>query len=208
MDTLEALGTHRLLPVVVIEDAAKAARLAETLRDNGLPIVEFTLRTPAALEAIRAAAAVPDVLVGGGTVLSVGQAEQAVEAGAKFLVSPGVSVPVIRWAVQNGIPIFPGIATGTEILTAMDAGATVVKFFPAEPLGGIQMLKALAAPFTKAKFVPTGGIGAAQAPGYLEHPQVVAVGGSWMVPGDALKSGDFDRIAALTREAVAVSRGQ
>lgn len=206
MDTLEALRTHRLLPVVVIEDAAKAASLAETLRDNGLPIVEFTLRTPAALEAIRAAAAIPGVLVGAGTVISVGQAEEAVAAGAKFLVSPGVSVPVIQWAVKKEVPIFPGIATGTEIMMAMDAGATVVKFFPAEPLGGISMLKALAAPFTKAKFVPTGGIGAAQATGYLQHPQVVAVGGSWMVPGDALKAGDFNRIASLTREAVTIAR--
>lgn len=206
MEPLASLGTHRLLPVVVIEDSAKAARLAGTLRDSGLPIVEFTLRTPAALEAIRSAAAIGDVLVGAGTVLSIGQAELAVAAGAKFLVCPGASVPVIQWAVQKNVPVFPGVATGTEIMMAMDAGATVVKFFPAEPLGGISMLKALAAPFTKAKFVPTGGIGAAQATGYLQHPQVVAVGGSWMVPGDALKAGDFDRIASLTREAVAVAR--
>ena len=111
---------------------------------------------------------------------------------------------VIQWAVARDIPIFPGISTGTEIMTAMAAGAKVLKFFPAEPLGGLPMLKALAAPFVGAKFVPTGGIGAAQATAYLQHPQVVAVGGSWMVPGDALKAGDFDRIGALTREALSV----
>ena len=204
MDTIKAMETHRLLPVVVIDDADKAARLASTLAENGLPVVEFTLRTPAALDAIRAAANIPGVLVGAGTVLTVEQAEQAVDAGATFLVSPGVSVAVIEWAVRTGITIFPGVATGTEIMTAMAAGAKVVKFFPAEPLGGLPMLKALAAPFTQARFIPTGGIGAAQAAGYLQHPQVVAIGGSWMVPGDALKSGDFERIGALTREALSV----
>lgn len=204
MDTIKALESHRLLPVVVIDNADKAARLAETLAENGLPVLEFTLRTPAALDAIRAAAKIPGVMVGAGTVLTVDQAEQAVDAGATFLVSPGVSTAVIEWAVRTKVAIFPGVATGTEIMTAMAAGAEVVKFFPAEPLGGLPMLKALAAPFIRAKFIPTGGIGAAQATGYLQHPQVVAVGGSWMVPGDALKAGDFDRIGALTREALSV----
>ena len=204
METLDALAKHRLLPVVVIEDAAKAAQLSETLAVNGLPVLEFTLRTPAALEAIRAAAAVPGVLVGAGTVLNVVQAEQAVAAGAKFLVCPGVSSDTIRWAVAQGVPIFPGVATATEIMAALDAGATVLKFFPAEPLGGLPMLKALSAPFPAVNFVPTGSIGPAQATAYLQHPRVVAVGGSWMVPSDALKSGDFERIGALTREALSV----
>jgi 2-dehydro-3-deoxyphosphogluconate aldolase/(4S)-4-hydroxy-2-oxoglutarate aldolase len=204
MDILASLATHRLLPVVVIEEAAKAAKLAETLATNGLPVLEFTLRTPAALDAIRAAAGVDGVLVGAGTILNVRQAEQAVAAGAKFLVSPGISVETIKWAVAAGIPIFPGIATGTEIMMGLDAGAEVLKFFPAEPLGGLPMLKALSAPFPQVKFIPTGSIGPAQATGYLQHPKVVAVGGSWMVPADALKSGDFDRIGALTREALSV----
>jgi 2-dehydro-3-deoxyphosphogluconate aldolase/(4S)-4-hydroxy-2-oxoglutarate aldolase len=204
MDTSTALATHRILPVVVIEEAAKAAKLAETLAANGLPLLEFTLRTPAALDAIRAAASIPGVLVGAGTILNVAQAEQAVAAGSKFLVAPGVSTDTIRWAVAHGIPIYPGVSTGTEIMAALDAGADTLKFFPAEPLGGLPMLRALSAPFPMVKFVPTGGIGAAQATAYLQHPKVVAVGGSWMVPADALKAGDFDRIATLTREALSV----
>lgn len=204
MQTLDSLATHRLLPIVVIEDAAKAVGLTETLKDNGLPLVEFTLRTPAALDAIRAAAQVKGATVGAGTVLTVEQAEAAVAAGAQFLVSPGVSTEVIRWAITHGIDIYPGVSTGTEIMAAMAAGAEVLKFFPAEPLGGLPMLKALAAPFVGARFVPTGGIGASQATAYLQHPQVVAVGGSWMVPADALKAGDFERIGSLTREALSV----
>jgi 2-dehydro-3-deoxyphosphogluconate aldolase/(4S)-4-hydroxy-2-oxoglutarate aldolase len=207
MTPLDALKQHRLLPVVVIETADTAAALAETLATNGLPVLEFTLRTPAALDAIEAAAGVDGVVVGAGTVVTVRQAEQAVAAGARFLVSPGVSVPVIQWAVAHDIPIFPGVATATEIMAATHAGANIVKFFPAEPLGGLPMLKALSAPFPALSFVPTGSIGPAQARSYLEHPKVVAVGGSWMVPADALKAKDFTRIGELTREAVALVHG-
>jgi len=204
-EVLEAIAAARLLPVVVIDDAQAALPLAAALQRGGVRCAEITLRTPAAEAAVRAMATDPGLVVGAGTVLNAAQAAQVIDAGARYIVTPGFSLEVVRHCQARSVPVFPGVATASELLAALDAGIETVKFFPAEPLGGVPMLKALAAPFAMMRFIPTGGITAANLAGYLRHPAVTAVGGSWMVAASLLKAGDFDEIARLTAEAVAIA---
>jgi 2-dehydro-3-deoxyphosphogluconate aldolase/(4S)-4-hydroxy-2-oxoglutarate aldolase len=206
-DVLETITAARLLPVVVIDDAATALPLAAALRCGGLRCAEITLRTPAAEAAIRALATEPDILVGAGTVLNAAQAARVIDAGARFVVTPGFSLEVVRLCQARSVPVFPGVATATELMAALDAGVETVKFFPAEQLGGIATLKALAAPFGSVAFIPTGGISVANLAAYLGHPAVRAVGGSWMVAASLIAAGDFDEITRLTTQAVAIAAG-
>jgi 2-dehydro-3-deoxyphosphogluconate aldolase/(4S)-4-hydroxy-2-oxoglutarate aldolase len=200
------IAAGRILPVVVLDDAAAAAPLAAALTAGGLHSVEVTFRTSAAADAIRAMAERPDLLVGAGTVLTPAQVDQAVEAGARFVVSPGFGPAVVRHCQELGIPVFPGAATATEIQLALDAGLDTVKFFPAEQLGGLAMIKALAAPFRAVRFIPTGGINTGNLPDYLAHPAVLAVGGTWMVAPALLAAGRWDEVTRLTAAAVAATQ--
>ncbi|HSF27398.1 MAG TPA: bifunctional 4-hydroxy-2-oxoglutarate aldolase/2-dehydro-3-deoxy-phosphogluconate aldolase, partial [Actinomycetes bacterium] len=181
-DVTAQLGEHRVVPVVVIDDAARAGAVADALVAGGLPVAEVTFRTAAAAEALRTMATRDDLLVGAGTVITAEQIEQAVAAGARFIVSPGLSRAVVRRAAELDVPVFPGVATASEVMAALDEGVSTVKFLPAETSGGVAAVKALAGPFPQVRFVPTGGIKAANALDYLALPAVVAVGGSWMVP--------------------------
>jgi 2-dehydro-3-deoxyphosphogluconate aldolase / (4S)-4-hydroxy-2-oxoglutarate aldolase len=200
---MELIGGWGIVPVVRLEQPAEGIPLARALLAGGLPCAEITFRTQAAADAIRQiAAAVPEVFVGAGTVVSVDQAKQAVDSGAKFIVSPGFGAKVVAWCQQAHVPILPGVATPSDILQALDHGLTILKFFPAESLGGIPMLQAIAAPFGGVRFVPTGGITAANLGAYLELPSVVAVGGSWLVSPKLIAAGKFDEITRLTEEAV------
>lgn len=201
--TQALLASHRLVPVIVLEDAATAQWLGSTLVETGLPIAEVTLRTPAALDAIERMAAVPGLLVGAGTVLDVDQVERAAQAGASFIVSPGFDPDVVRRSLELGLLPIPGVATATEVQAALRSGALLLKFFPAGPLGGPTALRSLAAPFPQVRFVPTGGIGVDDVPPYLALPCVVAVGGSFMVPSAALRAGDQEEIGQRVRDAVA-----
>lgn len=201
-EVLAAIEASRLVPVIVIEDAGAAPRLAEALVAGGLRVAEVTFRTAGAQAALAAIAADQRLLVGAGTVVRPEQVDQAVAAGARYIVSPGFSPAVVRRCQELGVPALPGVATATEIQTAVAAGVEVLKFFPAEPLGGVGMLKALAAPFPGVRFVPTGGIRAAQLADYLALPSVLAVGGSWMVAARLIEAGDWDEITRLTAEAV------
>lgn len=205
-EVLDAITATRLLPVVVIDDAGAAPALAAALKRGGLHCAEITLRTPAAEQAIRAMAADPGMVVGAGTVLNPAQAARVIDAGARYIVTPGFSPEVVRHCQARSVPVFPGVATASELMAALDAGIDSVKFFPAEPLGGAGMLRALAAPFGMMKFIPTGGITAGKLGDYLSLPAVLAVGGSWMVAASLIRAGDFDQIAALTAEAVAAAQ--
>lgn len=206
-DVVAAITAARLLPVVVIDDARNAAPLAAALKRGGLCCAEITMRTPAAEGAIRALAAEPGIVVGAGTVLNATQAARVIDAGASFVVTPGFSARVVRHCQARSVPVFPGIATATELMAALDAGIETVKFFPAEQLGGISTLKALAAPFATVRFIPTGGISMATMAGYLGNPSVRAVGGSWMVAASLIAAGDFDEITRLTAQAVTLANG-
>lgn len=201
--SLEPLHNLGIVPVVTIHDAAQAVPLAEALIRGGLPCAEITFRTAAAPQAIAAIAkACPDMLVGAGTVLTPKQADDAIQAGAGFLVSPGLNPEVVRHCVEKGYPILPGTATPSEVEQARGFGLRTVKFFPAEAAGGLPMIKAMSAPYTDMKFMPTGGISPANVAKYLACPAVFACGGSWMVPVDLIRAGRFDAIEQLTREAV------
>ncbi|MCJ7677761.1 MAG: bifunctional 4-hydroxy-2-oxoglutarate aldolase/2-dehydro-3-deoxy-phosphogluconate aldolase [Anaerolineales bacterium] len=201
---MELIGRLGIVPVVRLEQPSEGIALARALLAGGLPCAEVTFRTQAAAEAIRQiVAAVPEVVVGAGTVVSVDQAEQAAEAGARFIVSPGFGPKVVAWCEKEQIPVMPGVATPSDILQALDAGLTLLKFFPAEALGGIATLEAIAAPFVGVRFVPTGGITAANLGAYLKLPAVFAVGGSWLVAPKLIAAGRFDEITRLTQEAVA-----
>jgi 2-dehydro-3-deoxyphosphogluconate aldolase/(4S)-4-hydroxy-2-oxoglutarate aldolase len=200
------LDAAPVLPVVVLDRPDDAAPLGDALLAGGLPIAEVTLRTPAALAGLRILAGRPGLLAGAGTVVTADQVDQVAEAGARFVVSPGFSAAVVRRCQQLGLPVFPGVATPTELMAALDAGVETVKFFPAEPLGGLPMIAALAGPFPTARFIPTGGITGGQLAGYLAHPAVRAVGGSWMVASALLRAGQWDRVSDLCREAVGVAR--
>ncbi|MCM1122880.1 MAG: bifunctional 4-hydroxy-2-oxoglutarate aldolase/2-dehydro-3-deoxy-phosphogluconate aldolase [Eubacterium sp.] len=192
-----------VVPVVVLEDAGDAVPLAKALCEGGLPCAEVTFRTAAAEESIRAMTeAYPDMLVGAGTVLSIKQVDQAVGAGAKFIVSPGFDPEVVDYCLEKEIPVFPGCITPSEVSQAVKRGLKVVKFFPAEQFGGVSTIKALAAPFTGLKFMPTGGVNAGNLASYLNYDRIIACGGSWMVKGDLVKAGKFDEIQAMTKEAV------
>ena len=199
------LFAYRIIPVIVLHDAADAQPLAEALIAGGLPIAEVTFRTDAAAESIAIMSDVEGLTVGAGTVMTKAQVELAVEAGASFLVSPGLRADVVQEAQLVGKPILPGAVTPTEIMEAMSLGVTTVKFFPANTYGGPVAIKALAAPFTTLQFVPTGGVSPANLADYLSLPCVPAVGGSWMVPPELIAAGDFDAITARCREAVALA---
>ena len=191
-----------VVPVVVLEDAEDAVPLARALVDGGLPAIEVTLRTPAAHEAIRAIATeVPEAVVGAGTVLGAEQVRTAAEAGARFLVSPGWTDTLLDALRGSDLPFLPGVSTVSEVMGLLERGVTEMKFFPAEAAGGIPCLKSLASPLPRARFCPTGGISAANAPAYLALPNVACVGGTWMLPPDALAAKDWDRVRALAAEA-------
>jgi 2-dehydro-3-deoxyphosphogluconate aldolase/(4S)-4-hydroxy-2-oxoglutarate aldolase len=196
------LDNERLLPIVVLDDAAAALPLGAAVREGGLSSLEITLRTPAALAAIRALAREGDLVVGAGTVLTTAQAEEALDAGASFIVAPAVSAKVVTWCRDAGVPVFPGVATATDIQAALELGIDVVKFFPADINGGVPAIKALSAPFGGVTFVPTGGVTPANLVAYLEQPSVLAVGGSWLVARSAIASQDWSGITALVAAAV------
>lgn len=201
-DLLPIVRLAPIIPVVVVEDAATAVPLARALVAGGLPAIEITLRTPAAMHAIEAIAGeVEGAVVGAGTVLSKGQLIAAARAGASFIVTPGVNADLLKAADDSPVPLMPGAATPSEVMALMDAGYTIQKFFPAEPAGGIAYLKALGGPLPAVRFCPTGGIDAKNAASYLALANVVCVGGSWVAPKDALAAGDYPRIEALAREA-------
>jgi 2-dehydro-3-deoxyphosphogluconate aldolase / (4S)-4-hydroxy-2-oxoglutarate aldolase len=205
MDILSALQAARIVPVVVLDEAADADPLAEALLAGGLPVAEVTFRTAAAREAIRVMAGRGDILVGAGTVLTPGQVDEAVAAGADFVVSPGLSRAVVERCREHGVLVLPGVATATEIQAALELGLTTLKFFPAGTSGGAPAVKALAAPFGGVTFVPTGGVSAGNLADYLSIPAVFAVGGSWMVPRDRIRAGDFDEVRRLAAEAVGLA---
>lgn len=203
MDDVFAMITERrLLPVVVLHELSDAVPLADALIAGGLPIAEVTFRTPVAESAIRAMAADSDLLVGAGTVVRPDQVDRAADAGARFVVSPGLSAAVVQRCRDLGLCVVPGIATATELQAALELGVDFVKFFPAETCGGSAAVKALAAPFAGVRFVPTGGIGPDQLAGYLAVPAVAAVGGSWMVAPRLLADRNFTEITRLTAAAV------
>lgn len=190
-----------VIPVLVVEDAGEARTLAEALVAGGLPVLEVTLRTPAALQVIREMKQVPGAVVGAGTVLGPRQLDQALEAGAEFIVSPGLTEPLGKAAVAAGVPFLPGTANAGDIMRGMDLGLTHFKFFPASTSGGIPALKALAAPFGEARFCPTGGISVDTAPDWLALPPVLCVGGSWVAP----KGASGEEIEALARAAASLA---
>ena len=191
-----------VVPVVVLEDTKDAVPLAKALVEGGLPCAEVTFRTEAAEESIRLMTEqFPEMLVGAGTVLTVEQVDAAVRAGAKFIVSPGFDAEIVDYCLKNEIPVFPGCISPSEVAQAVKRGLKVVKFFPAEPAGGISMIKAMAAPYTGLKFMPTGGINAKNLGEYLSCDKIVCCGGSWMVKGELVKTGEFNKIRQLTEEA-------
>ena len=200
---LEQISNIGLVPVIKIDDPEKAVPLVRALKMGGIPVAEVTFRTACAAEAIRKIAdAEPDVLVGAGTVISVEQAKAAVEAGAKYIISPGFDAEVVKWCIDNNVPITPGCSDASDVSVAAKMGLEVVKFFPAEAAGGLKVLKALSGPFPNMKFIPTGGIGPDNLGSYLAFKKIIACGGSWMVPGDMLDNNDWDGITALAKEAI------
>ena len=204
-EMMKKLGKLGIVPVVVLNSADDALPLAEALVKGGLPCAEVTFRTAAAEESIRKMAkAFPEMIIGAGTVLTCEQADRAIDAGAKFIVSPGFNPKVTEYVLKKGIPMTPGICTPTEVEAALQFDLDVLKFFPAEPSGGLKMIKALAAPYVGLNFMPTGGISAANVREYLAYDRIVACGGSWMVSGKLVKEGNFDEIEKLVREAAGI----
>lgn len=199
----EKIKEFGIVPVVVLNDAGDALPLADALIRGGLPCAEITFRTDAAEESIRRIAQkYPDMLIGAGTVLTTEQVDRAAAAGAVFIVSPGFAPEVVDYCLERDIPVFPGCITPSEVAQAVKRGLKTVKFFPAEQFGGVATIKALAAPYAGLNFMPTGGVGPKNLADYLTCRSVIACGGSWMVKGDLVKSGQFDEIEELTREAV------
>jgi 2-dehydro-3-deoxyphosphogluconate aldolase/(4S)-4-hydroxy-2-oxoglutarate aldolase len=190
----EELADARLIAVLTIEDAGLAATLASALSQAGVRFAEVTLRTPEATAALQAFAEQSGLCVGAGTVLTAGQVDRALDAGARFVVSPGLSSDVVARCQRAGVAVLPGVATATDVMRALDAGLEVAKFFPAEPLGGTRCLQALSGPFPAMRWVPTGGIGRDDVARYLRMPSVLAVGGSWMAPAGLIAAGCFDEI--------------
>jgi 2-dehydro-3-deoxyphosphogluconate aldolase/(4S)-4-hydroxy-2-oxoglutarate aldolase len=206
-EILDTLGHLGVVPVVKIDQAEEAVPLGNALIAGGLPCAEITFRTGAAEEAIRRIASeLPQVVIGAGTVLSVEQAEKAVAAGARYIVSPGFDPKVVDWCLTHDVAVTPGVATPTEINMALDKGLNILKFFPAEALGGLKTLKALAAPYVGVKFIPTGGINPKNLADYLSLPAVHACGGSWLVKGTLISAGEFIEITRLAEEARAIVR--
>lgn len=203
----DQLQTFGVVPVVVLNEVKDALPLAKALIEGGLPCAEVTFRTEAAEESIRQMAAeYPEMLVGAGTVLTIEQVDRAVNAGAKFIVSPGFDPEIVDYCLSREIPIFPGCVTPSEVAQAVKRGLKVVKFFPAEQFGGVSTIKALAAPYTMVRFMPTGGVSAKNLKDYLSCDKIIACGGSWMVKGDMIKAGEFDKICEMTKEAVALAK--
>ena len=208
-ETIQKMG---VLPVVVLDDAKDAEPLAKALVEGGLPCAEVTFRTEAAEESIRIMTKeFPEMIVGAGTVLTIDQVDRAVTAGAKFIVSPGFDPEIVDYCLEKDIPVYPGCITPSEVAQAVKRGLKVIKFFPAEQFGGLSTIKALAAPYTGIKFMPTGGINAENVKAYLAYDRILACGGSWMVKGELVKNGEFDKIREMTAEAVNIvkeSRGK
>ena len=211
-EVLEKIQEIGIVPVVVLDDAKDAKPLAQALCDGCLPCAEVTFRTEAAEECIRIMAEeFPDMLVGAGTVLTTEQVDRAVAAGAKFIVSPGLNPRIVKYCVEKGIVITPGCANASDMEQALENGLEVVKFFPAEPAGGLNMIKALAAPYVGLKFMPTGGISPKNVRDYLAYNRIIACGGSWMVKNELVKAGDFAAITEMAKECVQIvkeSRGE
>ena len=202
----ERFAELKVVPVVVLNDVKDAAPLAKALVEGGLPCAEVTFRTDAAAESIRIMAeAYPDMLVGAGTVLTTEQVDRAVEAGAKFIVSPGFDPEIVDYCIGKNVPVFPGCISPSEVAQAVKRGLKIVKFFPAEQSGGLAMIKAMAAPYNMLKFMPTGGINTKNLKEYLACDKILCCGGSWMVKGDMVEAGEFDKIQKLTEEARALA---
>jgi 2-dehydro-3-deoxyphosphogluconate aldolase / (4S)-4-hydroxy-2-oxoglutarate aldolase len=200
---VDRLRAIRVVPVIVIDSPHDALPLAAALADGGLPCAEITFRTAGAVEALTLIARErPDFLVGAGTVLTQQQADRALEAGASFAVSPGTNPRVVAHCSDIGLPFYPGVATPSDLEAALELGVRTVKFFPAEPMGGVKFLKALAAPYAEVSFMPTGGVSRDTLAGYLAFPRVVACGGSWMAPAEWIAGGAFDRVRDETRRVV------
>lgn len=200
---VEQVAAFGVVPVVVLNDAKDAKPLADALVSGGLPCAEVTFRTEAAEESIRIMAeAYPEMLIGAGTILTTEQVDRAVAAGSKFIVSPGFDPEIVDYCLSKNIPVLPGCITPSEVAQAIKKGLEVVKFFPAEQFGGLDTIKALAAPYTKIKFMPTGGVNAKNLKDYLSFKKIICCGGSWMVKGDLVDAGQFDKIRELTIEAV------
>jgi 2-dehydro-3-deoxyphosphogluconate aldolase / (4S)-4-hydroxy-2-oxoglutarate aldolase len=207
-EILEKIGELGIVPVVKIERAEDAVPLGKALIEGDLPIAEITFRTAAAEDSIKALAdQLPELLVGAGTVLTIEQAKKAVAAGAKFIVSPGFNGKIVDYCLENNIIVTPGVNNPTQIEMALEKGLEIVKFFPAEPSGGLTLLKAMSAPFSEIKFIPTGGINQNNVVSYLANSQVHACGGSWMVKPELISAGNFKEISTLSREAVAIMLG-
>ncbi|MHB9038006.1 MAG: bifunctional 4-hydroxy-2-oxoglutarate aldolase/2-dehydro-3-deoxy-phosphogluconate aldolase [Armatimonadota bacterium] len=205
---LKSIEEYGIVPVVVIDNADDAVPLCKALADGGLPLAEITFRTAAAEQAIKnVAKELPNVLVGAGTVLTTDQAQRAIDAGAKFIVSPGFDPVVVKYCLDKGVPITPGCSNPTDLAAAVSFGLEVVKFFPAEALGGLDMLKAMAAPYGGLKFIPTGGVSTSNLNDYLSFNKILACGGTWIAKADAIKAGKFDEITKITSEAVATMLG-
>jgi 2-dehydro-3-deoxyphosphogluconate aldolase/(4S)-4-hydroxy-2-oxoglutarate aldolase len=204
MNTLELAAHGPVIPVIVIDRIEDAVPLAQALVAGGVKVLEVTMRTPVALDAIRAMSAVPGAIVGAGTIRSAADARAAQAAGAVFGVSPGYTAEAGAACREGGLPLLPGVATAGEVMAAQADGLNFLKFFPATAAGGIPMLKALAGPFPDVVFCPTGGISLATAPDFLALPNVKVCGGSWLTPADAVKAGDWGRITTLAREAAAL----
>lgn len=200
---LEQIQNLGIVPVVVLNDAADAIPLARALCNGGLPCAEVTFRTDAAEESIRLISSnFPNMLVGAGTVLTIDQVDRAINAGAKFIVSPGLNPKIVKYCIEKNIPITPGTCNPSDVEAAIELGLEVVKFFPAEASGGLNMIKAMSAPYPNIKFMPTGGINEKNINTYLAFSKIIACGGSWMVSGDLIKAKNFDKIEQLTREAI------
>jgi 2-dehydro-3-deoxyphosphogluconate aldolase/(4S)-4-hydroxy-2-oxoglutarate aldolase len=208
-ETLLRFRAVRIVPVITIDDPADAVSLARALADGGLPCAEITFRTARAPEALeRICAEAPDLFVGAGTVLSPDQAKRARDAGAQFIVAPGFSPRVVDYCLDNGIPVYPGVATPTEVEMALAKGLKTLKFFPAQPMGGLDFLKAIAAPYVDVNFMPTGGINLTNIGHYLAFRQVVACGGSWMAPAEWIAAKQFDRIREASQRAAEATQAR
>ena len=202
MDVTTRLARAGVVPVVVLEHAKDAVPTAKAMVAGGIDVMEITFRTAAAADSIRAVSEnCPEMLVGAGTVITLEQCKKAVESGAKFIVAPGFDEEVVRWCVENNVPVTPGCVTPTEIMAAMKLGLKVVKFFPAGVYGGLSAMKALSGPFGGIKFIPTGGVNAQNLAEYISAPFIHAVGGSWVCPKADISAGNFEKITALCREA-------
>lgn len=204
-ELIQKLKEIRIVPVVKIDDAKKAVPFAKSLIEGGIPCAEVTFRTEGAKEAIKEMhEAYPDMLIGAGTVLNAKQVDEAIEAGATFIVSPGLNPNTVKYCKEKGIPILPGVATASEIEQAIELGLCAVKFFPAEANGGLKTLKALSAPYYKMEFMPTGGIQESNVKEYLAFDKVIACGGSWMVKDELIENEKFEEIQALAQKAMAL----